>query len=342
MAITTHHGPRRIHLVAVPESSGSVLYSLYEVFCGVGRVWSEITGEAVNTAPFDVQIVAGSKQAFRCALGIPVAPHASVRSIDSTDIIIAPNLEIAPDFNPRGRWKPMVTWLRQMHDKHAVICSACTGSVLLAEAGLLQGQVATTHWSAAEIFRRHYPDVKLTPERILVPIPGEQDIITSGGAGAWQDLVMYLIARFRGEAEAIRTAKLWLMGDRTEGQLPFAAIARPQRHDDAVISDCQAWIAEHYTQASPIAAMVGRSRLVERTFGRRFRAATGYTPVEYVQALRVEEAKHLLETTDTPTEAIGQLVGYEDPAFFRRVFKRRAGVTPARYRKRFRGIGHPG
>src|SRR5690606_13017428 len=183
-----------------------------------------------------------------------------------------------------------------------------------------------------------YPAVRLRPERILCPDGPEHRIITGGGASSWEELALYLIARCCGEAEAVRIAKIFVLGDRSEGQLPFAAMGRPRRHDDAVIGTCQAWIAEHYPVPNPVARMVERSGLSERTFKRRFKAATGYAPVDYVQALRIEEAKQLLETTREPTDAIARQVGYEDPAFFRRLFKRRTGITPARYRQRFQSL----
>jgi transcriptional regulator GlxA family with amidase domain len=166
-------------------------------------------------------------------------------------------------------------------------------------------------------------------------------VVTSGGSASWSDLALYLIARFRGREEAIRTAKVFLLGDRSDGQLPFSAMMRPHGHGDAVMEDCQAWIAQHYSVASPVTAMIARAALAPRTFKRRFRTATGYTPIEYVQTLRIEEAKHLLETSDLPTDAIAASVGYRDPASFRRLFKRLTGVSPARYRQRFNRIGEP-
>ena len=172
-----------------------------------------------------------------------------------------------------------------------------------------------------------------------MPAGPDARIITSGGAGTWEDLALYLIRHFCGEPEAVKTAKIFLLGDRSEGQLPYAAMTRPRRHEDGVIADCQVWIAENYTAANPVSRMVARSGLTERTFKRRFRAATGYTPVAYVQTLRIEEAKQQLETGTLPTEEIGASVGYEDPAFFRRLFKRHTGVTPARYRQRVRAVG---
>ena len=115
-------------------------------------------------------------------------------------------------------------------------------------------------------------------------------------------------------------------------------MARPRQHEDAVIAHCQTWIATSYATSNPVQRMCDVSRLPIRTFKRRFRQATGFTPIDYVQTLRVEEAKQLLETTDQDTDTVAAEVGYEDPASFRRIFKRHTGVTPARYRRRFRGL----
>jgi transcriptional regulator GlxA family with amidase domain len=216
----------------------------------------------------------------------------------------------------------------------------CTGALVLAEAGLLDGRPATTHWSAAPIVERCYPRVRIDTGRLLAPAD-EGRIVTSGGAAAWEDLAVHLIARLAGAAEAVRVAKIFLFGDRTEGQLLYAGARKPRQHADGVVADAQAWIADHYVAANPVTRMVERSGLPERSFKRRFKAATGYTPIDYVQTLRIEEAKQALETSDRPTDAVACEVGYEDPTFFRRLFKRATGVTPARYRQRFARIARP-
>ena len=173
-----------------------------------------------------------------------------------------------------------------------------------------------------------FPKVILKPERIIQSSGEEHRIITAGGASAWQDLLLYLIARFAGEEEARRAAKIYLLGDRSDGQLPFASMGAQRSHDDATVARCQEWLADHYDDPSPVSRMVDLSVLPARTFKRRFKAATGYTPIGYVQAMRVEEAKQLLETTDLPTNSIGKEVGYVEPAFFRRLFKRNTGIGP--------------
>lgn len=330
--------PVSVSLLALPESTPAALYGLFEVFASVGVTWSQLTGAPARGRRMEPRIVARTGEPFISAIGMPIAPQRALADVARTDVVVVTDLTVRADADPQGRWPAEAAWVRDHLAKGALVCSVCTGSLFLAEAGLLDGLEATTHWSAADVFRRHYPAVRLRPERILCPAGPEHRVITGGGASSWEDLALHLIARFCGEEEAVRTAKIFVLGDRSDGQLPFSAMGPARRHDDAVIGRCQVWIADHYAAANPVARMVETSGLPERTFKRRFKAATGYAPVDYVQALRIEEAKQLLETTGEPTEAVAHVVGYEDPAFFRRLFKRRTGITPARYRQRFQSF----
>ncbi len=176
-------------------------------------------------------------------------------------------------------------------------------------------------------------------EDSVLCLSAENDrIVTAGGVTAWHDLALYLIARLCGQQQAVHTAKVFLLSGHEDGQLPFAAMGRRIDTSDAVIGDCQSWIAENYRADAPVQRMAEHTGLNPRTFARRFRAATGYQPIDYVQALRVEEAKQMLETGELGVDEIAETVGYDDPASFRRLFKRRAGLTPAAYRRKFRGI----
>ncbi|WP_137391982.1 GlxA family transcriptional regulator [Rhodoligotrophos defluvii] len=330
-------GPAQIRLLALPEATPTAIYGLYEIFSAVGVAWAEMTGEAVEARRLDARIVARDAAPFPSPLGLPIVPHAALDEV-AADAVIVTDLALAPDCCPGGRWRTEAAWVRDQFARGAAICSVCTGSVFLAEAGLLDGIEATTHWGTARLFAKHYPGVKLCPERIICPSGPEHRIITGGGAGSWTDLALYLIARFCGPAEAVRIAKIFVLGDRSEGQLPFAAMGRVAGHPDAAIGRCQEWVADHYAQPNPVARMAGFSGLPERTFKRRFKMATGYAPMDYVQALRIEEAKQMLETTADPTDAIAHAVGYQDPVFFRRLFKRMTGTTPSRYRQRYRSM----
>jgi transcriptional regulator GlxA family with amidase domain len=150
-----------------------------------------------------------------------------------------------------------------------------------------------------------------------------------------------LISRICGPEQALRTTKIFLLSDHTCGQLPFAVMTPRRQQADAVIGDCQAWIAENYASSNPVAGMAARAGLQPRTFARRFRSATEYQPMDYVHAIRIEEAKQLLETSDISVEEVSHAVGYEDLTSFRRLFKRKGGLTPAAYRRKFAGIAAP-
>lgn len=330
--------PVSIALVALPESTPATLYGLYEVFSSVGVTWGEVTGQRANGPRMEARIIAAGREPFTSAIGLPIAPQASFDEVTRADAVIVTDLAISLDIDPRGRWPEAAAWVRARHEAGAMVCSVCTGSLFLAAAGLLDGEEATTHWSAAPLFQRYFPAVKLRPERIILPAGTGHSILTSGGVASWEELALYLIARFCGQMEAVRAAKLFVLGDRSDGQLPYAAMTRLRQHGDAVVATCQEWIADNYAASNPVARMVAHSGLPERTLKRRFKAATGYSPVEYVQALRIEESKQLLETTAEVIDRVAQVVGYEDPTFFRRLFKRRTGVTPARYRQKFRTL----
>jgi transcriptional regulator GlxA family with amidase domain len=296
------------------------------------------TNKDALSRPIYPTLVARRRGPYRSSTGLRVTPERGLIG-DVADVVIVCDIHLNRDETPEGRWREEIAWVRRHIDSGSLVCSTCSGAVLLAEAGLLNGVEAASHWTLADLFRDRYPSVKFRPERILCDSGRNGQLITTGGASSWQDLALYLIARFCGAEEASRVARLFLLGDRGYGQLPFASMARPRHHSDAVISKIQAWLVDHYATANPVSVMVERSGLSERSFKRRFSAATGYTPLEYVQALRIEEAKQMLETEDTSIDDVGAAVGYEDPTFFRRLFKRRAGVTPAEYRQRNRVRG---
>jgi transcriptional regulator GlxA family with amidase domain len=332
----------RVCLLAAEETSPSVLYGLYDVLSTAGAVYSELTSGNPGKKALDVRIVSATTSPFRCYGGVMVEPHDSIEQLDETDVAIVCDMYTPIDKPPRGRYEREIDWLRRVYAKGAIVSSVCSGSLVLAEAGLLDGQETAGHWAYRELFRNQYPKVKFRVGSIL-HVAGEQGrIVTAGGVSSWQDLALYLIAKFCGVQDAIRTAKIHILADHSDGQLPFAVISPRVQHTDAIIGACQSWIAENYACQNPVAKMAARSGLRPRTFARRFHAATGYPPVDYVHVIRIEEAKQLLESDTAGVEEIGQIVGYEDPTFFRRLFKRKAGLTPAAHRRKFARIGRVG
>lgn len=237
-----------------------------------------------------------------------------------------------------ARFTDEIEWLRRMHAAGAVLASVCTGSLLLAATGLLNGRSCAGHWSYIQRFRTDYPRVRFDPALILDLGNVDARLITAGGGTSWQDLALYLIARLCGPQAATETAKIYLLGGHQDGQLPFSSIPRSIRSDDAVIEAATAWIEGNHAVPNPVSRMIERSGLTPRSFARRFLTATRYRPIDYVHAIRIERARQILETGDDPVDDVGFAVGYQDPTFFRRLFRRTTGLTPAAYRRKFAPI----
>ena len=256
----TETAPLALALLALPETTPGAIYGLHEVFGAVGSTWSQLTGEPdLPVRRFKPSIVSLTGTPFTSPSGVPIAVERSIRGT-AFDIVVVTDLALDLWSDPRGRWPDEVQWLREQFAGGALICSVCTGSLFLAESGLLDDQDATTHWAAAPIFRDYYPAVRLEHARILCPAGPEHRIVTSGGASSWTDLALYLIARFGDEGEARRIARAFVIGDRSDGQMPFAAMARPRQHEDAVIAEAQIWIADHYPTPSSRGAHGGARR----------------------------------------------------------------------------------
>ena len=325
----------RLCLLATPEASPSVLYGLVDVLASAGAVYPEMLEGKAGHQIFDVKIVAATKTPFRCFGNVLVEPALGIDEITDTEVAIVCDMYQPIDTSPHDRYPREAAWLKRVHERGAIVASVCTGSLLLAAAGLLDGLEAATHWGYRDVFRDHYPKVKLREDAILC-LSGESNrVVTAGGTTSWQELSLYLIARFGGLRQAILTKKVFLIGDRSDGQLPFSLMLPHPQSPDGVIADSQAWIAANYACANPVAQMASRAGLTSRTFARRFRSASGYEPMDYVQSLRIEEAKQLLETDELGVEEVGLAVGYQDPTSFRRLFKRKSGLTPAAYRRKF-------
>jgi transcriptional regulator GlxA family with amidase domain len=203
------------------------------------------------------------------------------------------------------------------------------------ESGLFEDRDATVHFGYARAFSTAYPSVRIHPERVLVISGRREELVSSGASTTWHDMVLYLIARFAGATDAQEIARLYALQWHQDGLAPYITFEGRSDHGDAEIESAQRWLGTHFSVANPVDEMIRQSTLAERTFKRRFTAATGLAPIAYVQRLRIEDAKRRLERTDASVDEISWRVGYEDAAFFRRLFKRVTGMAPGAYRKRF-------
>ncbi len=333
--MSTPRDPVEVAIVAFPETTASVTYGLYDLFMAAGRDWGVVVEGRPGPTLVRPCIVSSRPEAFLAANDVPIAPQTKLDQRTDARIVCIPELTVPPGEPLTGRFAAEIEWLKRCYAQGATLATACSGAMLLAEAGLLDGQEATTHWAYCEILRSRYPRVKVRKERALVTSGEGQRLVMAGGGTSWQDLALYLIARFVDVDAAMQVARINLIDWHAIGQQPFARLARSRQVDDAAIARCQTWIAEHYRDPSPVGMMVRFSGLAERSFKRRFQHATGMSPLEYVHTLRLEEAKQMLETSDHPVEAVANEVGYEDAGFFSRLFRRRVNLTPAQYRRRF-------
>jgi transcriptional regulator GlxA family with amidase domain len=327
--------PRHVSIVALPDAVLSTLSGIFDVM-NAFKVMGLLDPTLAGRAPFHVEIVGETAGPLGLASGVPITVQRAVGEIESTDIVIVPSILLAPGGWKRGRYPRLVEWLIRMHDRGAVLCSACSGIFLIAETGLFDGRDATVHYGYAGAFAEVYPAVAVRPEQVLIMTGAHEELVTSGASMSWHDLVLYLIARYAGSTAAQEVARAFALQWHQDGLTPYIVFHGKRDHGDSDIQHAQEWLETHFAVGSPVEEMIKRSRLAERTFKRRFTSATGLTPIAYVQRLRVEDAKRRLERTDATVDEISWQVGYEDSAFFRRLFKRTTGMAPGAYRKRFR------
>jgi len=326
--------------LAVPETAGSSLYGMLDVLAAAGSVWQTLARTEPLPALFAPRIVSTSREAFTCGNNIPVRPDVAIEDRPAADILIIPELWLGPDENLHGRYPQMMEFIRDQHARGCFVYSACSGSLLLAESGLLNGRRATSHWGYEQLFRSRYPDIDFQPEPILCFADDSGRVVTAGGTSSWHDLVIHIISRHGSPAEAVRISQVYLLKWHDEGQLPYKPLVNPAPHRDALVAQAEQWLAEHYLCHDAIEQLVAGIELSERTLKRRFKAATGESLIERIQYLRIEDAKRQLEQCGLPIDEIAAATGYEDAGFFRRLFKRLTGLSPSQYRKMFSRAYH--
>lgn len=337
-------GPAPIHvsLIAIPDAAISTLSGIYDVLNSFAML-AGADPAVPSRPPFKVEIVGERAGKLTLVSGLAVDVQRGIGEIAATDIIIAPSFMLrgnaAEASWEKGRYPLLVEWARAMHAQGASLCSACSGIFLLAETGLFDGRQSTVHWGYAPAFRKAHPQVPIKPEQVLTVAGRNQELVSSGASMSWHDLILYLIGRHVGVTAAQSVARYFALQWHQDGLAPYIVFDGARDHGDAAVLAAQDWLATHFSVGSPVEEMVKRAGIPERTFKRRFTNATGLPPIEYVQRLRIEDAKRRLERTEAPADEIAWQVGYEDAASFRRLFKRTTGLTPGAYRRRFQVPG---
>jgi transcriptional regulator GlxA family with amidase domain len=301
-----------------------------EVFRHTGSLWNNFTGSR-PVPHFRVTTASADGRAVHCDGPIQIQPAVALKAIHKTELIFIPSTGLSVD-DVVERNAAVVPWLLHWRERGAAIASVCSGVGLVAATGMLDGKRATTHWSLAERFRNKYPNVHWMPDLMITEDHG---LYCGGGVNASLDLSLYLVERFCGHDVALQSSKALLIEMPRAWQAGFAIVAQKDEHTDDVISNAQDWLHQHFHQNFSLETPAKNVGMSLRNFVRRFKQATGDSPLIYLQKLRVAAAKRLLENDHRSMQEISDAVGYQDVAFFRQIFQRHTGLSPGAYRRKF-------
>lgn len=297
-------------------------------YCGI--TWNYINQEKIDPR-FEITLASVDGGSIQCVNGIQLQTHKALHNWAPTEIVIVPT--IGGNIEKCLASNPVVTqYLQQAHRDGSLVASNCTGAFFLGEAGLLNGSEATTHWGFVDLFRQRYPLVDLRPEKLLTR---SKQILCSAGGHACFDLGLYLIERYHGREQAIKSSKSFVLDMGRTQQVSYSPLEASKHHRDEVVRNVQEHVDQHYKHPLALTHLAAQAGLTERTLLRRFKKATGDSPAAYVQAVRLEHARHLLEISDLSIAEIVLQVGYEDLSSFTKLFKRKTGLNPGQYRDRY-------
>jgi transcriptional regulator GlxA family with amidase domain len=316
-----------VTVLVLDGSYASPAFAPVDVFHSAGTLWNRLHGQPERPC-FDVRVASIRGTTVASLSGPGVVPHVGLDEVAKTDLAIVPTVDLfTHTLDP-----VVVEWLRVQHRSGGHVASICTGSAYLAEAGLLDGRVATTHWASAEHMRARYPAVRWHPDRLITE---DGRIFCCGGVYASLDLSLFLVERFAGREVALQCAKALLLPAPRKLQTPYMGPLLSRPHGDEQVRLAECFIQDNYHANLSVERLAEQTGMGLRNFIRRFKAATGMLPGAYLQAVRMRAAKGLLECGDTQVQTICSRVGYQDLAHFRDLFRRHTGMTPLQYRERF-------
>ncbi|MCG8642574.1 MAG: helix-turn-helix domain-containing protein [Desulfobacterales bacterium] len=321
---------KKVTIFCPYNTMATTIFGPMDVLSQAGRLWNRMVKSAA-TPFFEVTLVSADGLPIRSLNNIMIEPHCSITEVDNTDLIViasATYIDKILEMNPE-----ILPWLITHYQKGTHIASICTGVFLLAETGLLNGKTATLHWGFADDFSKKYPKIKLDHGKMFID---HGRLYCSAGVSAGMDLSLYLVEKFYGRESALAAAKTMVLDISRTTQTPYACFLPATSHRDELILKIQNWMSEHHSRHVNYDTLAHHFSISRRSLERRFKKATGLTPLAYLQKLRVEKAKQLLEQGVKPFSEITYAVGYEDIPFFRKVFTRTTGLLPKAYQQKFR------
>lgn len=321
---------KKIVILALRSASASSITGPMDAFVYSGVLWNVACGREPSPC-FDVVVASADGRPVKCANRLYMEPHCAIHDVKEADLVMVPAMAGSMDA-AIDRHLDVIDWLTQMHRLGTHIASTCTGAFLLARTGLLDGKTATTHWGFADEFRSRFPLVRLRPECLITD---EGDLYCSGGSNSCMDISLYLIEKLSSREVAVQCSKAMVQDFGRVSQSPYAEFMFQKTHDGRDIVAVQQWMEENYTGSISVSALAGRFGMSKRTLERRFKKLTGDSPLIYLQKLRINAARALLEKPHSTFEEATYRVGYEDISSFRKIFQRHTGLLPKEYQRLF-------
>jgi len=318
--------------IIVPDGQSTLstiacIVGAYEIFTRANSYWKKCGKKDL----FKIEVAGVSATAeFDNGL-LTVKPQANIAGIAKTNLIIIPSLVSDYQKAMKGN-KLLVDWIEQQYKLGAEIASMCTGTFMLASAGLLDGRNCSTHWSAADAFRTMFPKVNLQADKLITD---EHGIYTNGGAYSFLNLVIYLVEKYFDRQTAIYCSKIFQIELDRQSQSAFTIFTGQKMHGDEMVQKAQAYIESKVDEKISVEHLSSKFAVGRRNFDRRFIKATGNTPVEYSQRVKVESAKRAFESSRKTISEVMYDVGYSDVKAFREVFRKITGMSPLEYRGKY-------
>jgi transcriptional regulator GlxA family with amidase domain len=317
------------HLAIIWPNGGTTLSSLI-LSVEVINLANEYFKTKDKQPVFTISIVGNSNQNNNSGSFI-VQPHKTIQEVNHADLIIIPSLgndiEAALKQN-----KQLIEWVTNQYKNGAEIAGLCTGTFILAAAGVLKDKQCSTHWNAANIFGSMFPEIDLAIDKIITEAHG---VYTTGGALSSMNLVLHIIEKYYDRDTAIYCAKVFEIDPDRNSQSGFIIFSGQKNHEDKEIKKAQLFIEQHVGSKIVIEELSSQFSIERRNFDRRFKKATGNTPVEYMQRVKVEAAKKSFEATRKTINEVMYEVGYSDVKTFRELFKKITGMSPIEYRGKY-------
>ncbi|MFT0773356.1 MULTISPECIES: GlxA family transcriptional regulator [Psychrobacter] len=317
---------------------GSVLSGALDLFSFTGVSWQRFSNESVEPR-FNVQIASLGGGDIRCSNRLIMQAHCDIRDVTECDLLLVPTIGDSIDKVLKQN-SELLPHLVRLANTKADIASNCSGAFFLAKAGLLDHKIATTHWGYANKFKADFPLVDLQENQFVTHSRSEStnhsgNIFCAAGGSAFYDLGLLLIERYCGREISTQVAKTQIIDSKRGSQNSYTNVTLHKPHSDHLIKQVQEYIEENFQHSLQVSSLATMVNITPRTLNRRFQSCVAMRPIEYIQAVRIEQAKRLLELGDVSIKSLADQVGYDDISSFTRLFKRATELTPKEYQDKF-------